>query len=229
MGKYLVSILFGGVFLGVGLLFALVISGNTREEATKIEGLPGQQYAEFVGLYPGAEVAVTGMLLNNPVLSDNPVAGYELVAYEIDEWNVTGDDNNTGNWTSKLRNIPLLSMQFEDLILPIHAEQNRPNLSGSLHTFIEEETYDNDWARYNGNRLYEGSLRIQGLRNSDLVTVVGDKADDGGIIPDRIHNGTHTDLVEYLREGVQIMQIVGGVFVVIGAVVLIGTAVYALK
>jgi hypothetical protein len=233
MGKYIFLILFGGTFLGGGLLLAFFVSPDTREEATNIEGLPGQQYVEFAGLYPGTEVAVTGTLRDNPTLSGDRVADYELVAYEIEEWDVSTDTdgNVSSKWVSISRNIPILTIQFEDAMLPIHAEQQQPQLSGDLHEFIEEASgsFGRSSAQYDGQGLYEGSLRIQGLRNNDLVTVIGDKADDGGVVPDRIHSGTHTDLINELRQQAQIMQIGGGIFAVIGAVVLIGTAVYALK
>jgi hypothetical protein len=53
-------------------------------------------------------------------------------------------------------------------------------------------------AEYNGQRLPDGSFRFRGLRNGDLVTVVGRKAISGEVVPSHLIGGDHEQLDAYI-------------------------------
>ena len=66
----------------------------------------------------------------------------------------------------------------------------------------------------------EGSIRQIGFKDDDLVTVVGMKADMQSITPERLFGGDRAQLVKNIRTGATISRIVGGVFVLVGFVMM---------
>jgi hypothetical protein len=88
-------------------------------------------------------------------------------------------------------------------------------MSGDLHEFLEEAIWG-EWATYNGSPLAEGSIRIQGVRNRDLVTVVGYKTGAGDLRPERLHGGDRVSLENLLRTDIKVLRIVGSVLLILG-------------
>ena len=85
------------------------------------------------------------------------------------------------------RVVPNLTLHVEGQTVPI-LRSDDACMSGPLY---EELVYSNGWeeAKYDGEWLPEGSLRIRGLTNGDLVTVLGKKASSDGVLPNELYAG----------------------------------------
>ena len=221
-----VPLIIGSIFLGMALYLWLVAAPDQDNEASHIEGLPGTSLAQYTDLPAGTEVAIRVMLVNNMTLTDDfyDVRTYELVAYKVDEWNVTTDSegDESGKWHTISHNIPSLTFQFEDAQYTLIREQRGAGLSfsGDLYEFLQRSASGKE-ASYDGEKLRDGSHRIRGFRDGDTVTVVGTRTAQGDVIPTRLHGGDRQSLVDDIRGEAHQARLVGGLFGCVGGVMLL--------
>jgi len=106
----------------------------------------------------------------------------------------------TGYWREVAQVVPGLMLTVSGgtvSTLPVP----RMTFGGNLTEWVETGSSLSTllMADYNGQRLPDGSLRTRGLRNGDLVTVVGRKAITGGVVPSHLIGGGHDQLVAHFR------------------------------
>jgi len=191
-----------GVFL-CGALMAFVISPQQAIEWRKIQGLPELDANGVQAAPSGQEIAMTGYLAGNTAVTADG-----LVAYEKHQWTVrtstsTSEDGETstptGSWDALETNIPVLNVNISGGTVSTVAATS-VNIGGNYQQTIERGT-SNVTADYDGSPLPEGSIRTQGFRDGDLVTIVGNKSSVGGVTPERIYGGDRNQLVEDIRGG----------------------------
>jgi hypothetical protein len=215
----------GSIFLlGCGLLFALVLAPQQKLEAQRIEKLPFMDATTVMGAIDGEDLLVTGVLVNNPVLmSDDP-----FVAYHKEEWDVTVPDydpnepnqENDGDWRTVERAFPNLQVDVSGQIVQSHRVDNVA-INGALHEAIYESNGYVE-ADYLSRSLPEGSLRVRGFYNGDLVTVWGVKASSGGIIPNELYAGDRVSFEESQHAAARGLLIAGISMLVCSPIVLVG-------
>ncbi len=196
---------FGGI-AGVGMflcgaLLAFVISPQQALEWRRIQSLPELDANGIQAASSGQEIAMSGYLAGNSALTEDG-----LVAYQKHQWAVrtsTTDDGETttpsGSWESLETNIPVLNVNVSGGTVSTVAATS-VKLGGSYQESIEQGS-SAVTADYDGSPLPEGSIRTQGFRDGDLVTIVGNKSSVGGVTPDRIFGGDRNQLVEDIRGG----------------------------
>ena len=225
----IVVCLIGLTFLLVGGALFGIVAPKQAGEGRRIARLPLLDAREYALATPGTLVAITGVLRDN-----EPRTLYELVAYRVDEWRVNREDkeesdlddlnNDPGGWWRTIQVvIPSLTVAVDGGTVRTAAVGGVP-LNGAVHEFIEPAYGWGRLARYQGEWLEEGSLRIQGLRNGDLVTVVGNKRTDGSLEPTRLFAGDREALVAHLHDTAQGATIAGVILALIGALLLGGLA-----
>ena len=223
-GRVLGAVIGSIALLGCGLLFAFVLAPQQKLEARRIEQLPIMDASMVIQAAAGDDVLVTGILVDNPVI----LAEDEFVAYALEEWRVTVPDYNPdepnqepdGNWESVQRVIPDLMVDVNgQVVRSLQVEDAAIN--GALHESIFESNgyYE---AEYMGSSLPEGSERVRGFYNGDLITVWGKKATVEGIIPDELYAGDRVSFEESQHAAAQGLFFAGVSMLVCAPIVLVG-------
>jgi len=104
---------------------------------------------------------------------------------------------------------------------------NSARLSGNLHVQIVKGD-SSIQAEYAGERLPDGTKRYRGLFNGDLVTVLGKKSANGGVLPEYIFGGDRLQFEESQRQAASGLLISGLCLIVLAPLLLIGGVLFAL-
>jgi hypothetical protein len=202
------AVIGAGIILVLGAFLAFVLSPRQASLARKVERMPDMDAVSVSAAQSGADVLITGQLQDNRVLDEGG-----FVAYTLQEWEVTppdtddDDDEPKGSWKTRERAAPDLKLEVGGQTVEI-LRTDGVSMSGPLH---EDLIYGNGWeeAKYDGEWLPEGSLRIRGFLNGDLVTVWGKKASNGGVIPDELYAGDRVAFAGSKRRAAQGLLIAG--------------------
>lgn len=207
------------LFLICGALLAFVISPQQALEWRRIQALPELDAASLAATASGEEVAITGILSGNEELT-----GDGLVAYKREQWKVKPpddeDDTASGSWEVIERVVPALAVDIRGGTVSTIPDDSA-SLSGSTHDTLERGS-GTQTASYEGEQLPDGSVRTQGFKNGDLVTVIGRKATTGGIVPDRVFGGDRVQLVDSIRSGARAAFLFGIGMMICAPLVLVG-------
>lgn len=226
-GRIGAAIAAGGIavcFLGFGALLAFVLSPQQAMEWRRIEGLPELDAAAYAAATVGAEVALTGTLTDNPTLGSDG-----LVAYIREQWDVepadksddsSSNDQPKGSWDTIETNVPVLTIAINGGNIKTITVSSA-NLGGNMRETAIKQGTGSEKASYNGQQLPEGSTRMRGFSNGDVVTVVGHKASTGGLTPARIFGGDRVQLIENIRSGARTMFAIGIGMMICSPIVLI--------
>ena len=219
IGSAFAAVLAAICFLAFGAVMAFVISPQQAAEWRRIQNLPELTASTFASTATGEEVAVTGTLEGNA-----PLNAYNHVAYTVDEWRVDPPDEDdstpVGSWSSIETVVPELSVAISGGTISTTGV-NSATMGGNLDEIVDE-AFSSQTAKYDGRDLGEGSLRIRGFREGNLITVVGNKASTGDLIPERLYGGDRVQLVDSIRASARTTFIIGIVMMVISPLVLVG-------
>jgi hypothetical protein len=204
-----------GIFVficcGCGIAGSLGASNWFSNRADKIEKLP-----TTTNVNTGEDTVLTGTLDGNTVLANDPDAGdiseYGLVMYQFQRYDrTTRRNNNGGNRTSG--SWDTVRTEFQPLTMTVNGETIRFDRKGSFSINGDLTTYNLD-----GGSTTDGSRRLRGFRNGDLVTIVAEKQSDGSFKADEIYGGTRDDLIKNTRTAATIFRYCGYGMVVVGGV-----------
>jgi hypothetical protein len=179
-------------------LMVFIFSPRQALLARRIDRMPVLDATAIQAARPGAEILVAGRLQDNPVLEQGG-----FVAYTRDEWRVTppapDDDDNkpTGSWTTAESVVPDLTILVKERTVRILRAED-VTMSGALDEKLirSDATLEAD---HDGKSLPNGTQRIQGMLNGDLITVLGKKASTGGVIPTELFAGDRVAFAESKR------------------------------
>ncbi|MBN1120480.1 MAG: hypothetical protein JXJ17_05340 [Anaerolineae bacterium] len=204
---------------GMGIFLAFVMSSQQEAEYQRIEALPEQTAASFANLSTGADALITGTLEDNPEKN-----AYGHVAYTVETWDVTEPtDEETlykGNWRRIEVQLPALTVSVDGDEIGTAADSTA-TFGGALHEEIEEGQ-GGFAAEYNGRSLKDGSLRIRGVSNGDLVTLIGHKDGSGRLVPEKLYVGSRSQLINDIQTSSKAALWAGILMMVCSPVVLVG-------
>src|SRR5688572_26725947 len=176
-----------------GFVMTFVMAPRQALHASSIARLPSMGAAEVAAAAPGDTILVTGVLAGNSPAR----AGSDLVAYTVDEWEVTLPDAEDspdapprGAWKPHETEPAALTLEVDGQPLELLAVTG-VRIDGALH----EELVPGDSqivADDSGEARPDGTLRYRGLADGDLATVLGDKAATGGVTPEELFAGGRT-------------------------------------
>jgi hypothetical protein len=223
----------GAVFLvACGASLAFVLAPRQALEARHVERLPEMVAEDVAAAEPGDEVLITGRLEDNPVIAEG-----RFVAYTRDTWQVTvptpssqADSQGgkpTGQWKTVERVVPDLTLSVNGRTVEILRARGAA-MSGPLHERLDRAYFSYREAEYHGEMLAEGSERLRGFHNGDLVTVLGVRASGGGVIPDELFAGDRVAFVEGEKKAAQGLLICGLCMMGVAPIVVVGGIVSAL-
>lgn len=202
-----------------GAVLTFFISTQQAAEWRRIQNAPQLDAATFDALTTGDTAVVTGTLVDNPTILD------DFVAYRVQEWDVEVDaeaGTANGDWETVETNYPALTLEITGGRINT-LQTNSLAVGGSLTEQITESD-----STTSAEGLPEGSTRVRGVRNGDLVTIVGEKASTGDLVPERVFAGDRVQLVDTIRTGARSAAVIGVVMMVLSPVILIGGGLVAL-
>lgn len=204
-----------------GAIMAFVISPQQAVEWRRIQNLPELDAGGVAAAAAGEKLAVTGILEDNPTLNDEGLVLYRHERWEVTPPDPTDSEDTTpdGSWKLVEQNIPVLAIQISGGSISTLPDDSAM-LGGQMHEWLTEGPGPLE-ASTGGQQLPDGSERIQGFRNGDLVTITGQKASTGGIVPDRIFGGDRVQLVEDIRGQARAALIMGVGMMICAPIVLV--------
>ena len=211
-----------------GGLTAFVVAPGQAIKASRIARMP-QMDAEAVRVAAaGDPILITGTLTGNSPLLDNS----ELVAYREEHWVVTLPDSNSsetdpsGRWETGNTVIPNLNLTLNDQLIAILASAEA-QLSGSLHESVALSD-SSLRASHEGESLPDGSQRFSGLANGDVITVWGQKASTGAVIPEQLYLGDRVSFEADQRNAASALFYSGLCAMLFSPIIFIGGGAYVL-
>jgi hypothetical protein len=152
--------------------------------------------------------------------------------YQLQEWEVTLPDSNDssdepdGSWDTLEVVVPRLQLSLPGGQISIHAD-DRVKLSGPLR---EEWVYSTSslTAEFDDEQVPDGTRRYLGIYNGDLVTVWGQRASAGGVVPDEIFVGDRVAFIDKEHSAARGMLIAGISMLVCSPIILAGGVLSAL-
>jgi hypothetical protein len=189
-------VLFGLVFVALGVFMGVFVAGEARAEARRAEALTLAGAAALEGAAPGAELLVEGTLS-----AGNPARFRDFVAYVREEFR-GADTNGDEKWFEDERVTPPLQIEAGGLVLLANEDYR---LEGPHQRWQEEGL---NWS----SRTEEGSKRYRGYVAEGPVMVVGTVAPgpEGNLIrAELVYGGTRADYIAELRGSAGIFPWVG--------------------
>lgn len=214
-----------------GALMTFVLSPAQALEALRVSQLPQMNAQDVQSAAPGETLLFTATLTDNVPPQDR----VNMVAYRVEEWRVTvpsessrGGDapHPSGHWETLETVVPELSAELGGQVISLHRSKG-VGLGGALHEKVIKSNSPLQ-AMDMGEPLPDGTRRYRGLMNGDLVTVLGKKASDGGVIPGQLFAGDRIAFEESLRDAAKGLFSAGLCMIALAPTVLIGGLLFAL-
>ena len=211
-----------------GGLMAFGFAPAQAIQAYRISRMPvTEDVAQVAAAETGEELLFTGVLRDNAPLLDR------FVAYSAEEWKVTmpsddtrGSSEPSGHWEAAETVIPALTLELDGQPVSLQ-ETGSARLSGSLHIQMVRGDSPNQ-AEYEGEFLPDGTRRYQGFFDGDLVTVLGKKSANGGVLPEHIFGGDRLQFEESQRQAASGLFIAGLCLMAFAPLLLIGGLLFVL-
>lgn len=211
-----------------GLIFGL--AGSYENDAKEIEEL-----AEFSAGSLHDKVYATGTISGSEAITSDPLLGdiaqYELVGYQVDRWDVTrssggGSGSNRTRSSSYNGSWEDVSSAFGPFALDDGKINVMPNSSvtidGDVHEYLLPGSGGNGLSdTYNGQTVRDGTLRLQGFQNGDLITVMGIRREGDVLNAEKMYGGTRAEWVADLKGQAENSRSVGYILAVCGACFLV--------
>lgn len=210
-----------------GLIFGL--AGSYENDAKEIEEL-----AEFSAGSLHDKVYATGTIGGSDAIASDPLLGdisqYELVGYQVDRWDVTrssGSSRSSGTRSSSYNGSwEDVSSAFGPFALDDGKINVTPNdsvtIDGDVHEYLLPGSGGNGLSdTYNGQTVRDGTLRLQGFQNGDLITVMGIRREGDLLSAEKMYGGTRAEWVSDLKGQAQDSRSVGYILAVCGACFLV--------
>jgi len=217
-------------------LLCLLCGGLTAFGFAPAQAIQAYRISRMPVTEDGAQVAAAEMgeeLLFTGVLRDNALLLNRFVAYAAEEWKVTmpsedarGSSEPSGHWETAETVIPALTLDLNGQPVSLHGTDSA-HLSGSLHTQMVKGDGPNQ-AEYEGELLPDGTRRYRGLFDGDLVTVLGRKSANGGVLPEHLFGGDRLQFVESQRQAASGLFMAGLCMMAFAPLLLIGGLLWAL-
>ncbi len=213
-GSLSLAVILVSAFLFVGGYLTFVVYPENIKEMNHFAEIPWMTFDQFKTVGLNQDSLIQGNLSDNKVVGKNA-----LVAYVVQRWDVTYDDEEDayeGRWETISSNWPKLTVTIPRG--KVRTGSGVPSrLMGSMHEYVTVRKQGPS-AEYNDELLPHGSERIRGVKNRDLVTVVGEKFADDGIKAEYFYYGSRESFLKALKLNAGIMRIFGIVLFVVGLI-----------
>jgi hypothetical protein len=196
-------------FLTMGAALTFWVAPRVGEESQEISHLPELDLAAYRATAPGTRVAVTGVLQDNEEFS----GGYVAVARTI--WMLSPEDDTEGVWRDMGTYVPHLTVAIEGGTITTDRGVG-VLLTGAMH---EETILPDSGTPSEDGEPVEGTIQARGLRNGDLVTIIGVKTDTGELLPDEVYGGSREEMIVERRQPSQVWLVIGPALMVFAVII----------
>jgi len=185
-----IGIILGLLIGAVGYFLGFVASPGAAQDQALLDTALVPDKTAIESLAAGSEVAIQGTLDGNTELNTDA-----LVAYTVErlvERPARSDSGKRHRWEFVASEFALLKLQIDGGAILISAPGPIVNITGNAHEVIDTSTELAGTARtflYNGQNLGTGARRIRGVRNGDIVSVIGTRTGSGDVQLRRVHAG----------------------------------------
>jgi hypothetical protein len=228
-----IAIILGGFaftacLLGTGIYFTFVASPTGSAEIDRLEKLPDLTAGNLASVSPGEEYIVTGILEGN-----EPQIIIGFVAYYTETWGYEkkyyfrSPPKLQWKWYLSGIGMPPLTITLDDgpittAEVPLAYPPSNMNLSfsGDLH----EQLFPAESGlagTYEGELLYEGSVRTRGFLNGDLVTIHARINAEGEPRPLHLHGGTRASMFADMRQRERVVPTTGIIMMAVSLIPLV--------
>lgn len=196
----------GAVFTLVGGVVLFVVLPNNRADIQALEALPVLDAARLSDTPDNTRAIIEGRISER-----NEKMLQELVTYSIYEYE---DDGDSRSWYFQ-----------ESVTPPLWIDVAGESGQRRLRVVNREYTLQNPPGRYEPeDRPQNGSLRYEGFRMGDSVTLVGivvRQGDEREIHAEELFGGTAAGYKQYRREDLAGLTLLGGIFGGLGVLFLV--------
>lgn len=202
----LLLLLFGSIFLTVGIAVATIGASNATRAAERAEALRPLGAAGLDDTFPGRDALVEGT-----IDSRTRAQFREFVAYVRYEYQGK-DENEDERWVEDVRVTPPLLLATVSGLVTIGGAGYR--IEGPAHEWRESDTLT--WTGA------EGTKRYTGLRAGDAVTAIGtvvDGAEGRELAAEVVFAGTQAEYAAAKRQESAAARLVGGIAALTGTVI----------
>jgi hypothetical protein len=212
---FILSLFFSAALVAAGLAMIYLLTPRTVADVQTIEQAYVTDGAAYEALAPGQDVVVTGTPEGNAAVGPD-----NMVAYFVDRLEAKRmSDETDWIWVREAEEIPPITMRVGwGTVTLVSMAEGYARVGGDLYETVEQGGGSRRFTYvYKGQSLREGARRTTGLRNGDLVTVVGKKTATGEIEGRWYFGGDQTALHKSAAKSALIVRIIGHVLVIIGA------------
>jgi hypothetical protein len=180
----------GGIML-LGVLILLITELFSLSVGPQMKNTQKVSIAQFGQLPTSTEVTVSGYLMDNPML-----IGTDLVALISKQHKQ--DSSGDWHWEIVGSTIPDLTLADQAGEITIHSDSKTWLIDEDLNKAIILKPDINKSSEFD----------YWGLRNGELITVLGTKSADGSLLAKEISKGTYENLEKNLVLGMSSMKLV---------------------
>ena len=205
-------IVFGLVFLALGILLATVGARQASAQAERAERLQPLTAAALDDSQPGREALVEGRISDR-----NPALFQGFVAYVREEYRGS-DDQDREKWEEDERRTPRLLIEVADGLVRLADE--RYALDSPPYTWSESQSA----LAWNG-LTGEGTKRYRGFRAGDPALAIGTLVSGSEgleLRAEQVYGGTRSGYIADRRQSAIWMPRIGAIFGLIGAAIALG-------
>jgi hypothetical protein len=191
--------------IGIGIF-------GSRAMASEAERVARLQPLSATEVDRGA--AGTAALIEGRISRRNRTRFGDYVAYLREEYRGSDSDGDQIWQVDERVTPPILIDAPGGMVQLINDDYN---LSGDLHEWRDSNS--NFWNGFTN----EGTRRYKGFHPGDAVTVIGELAmgrEGSGISAEQLYGGSQNDYVEYQRFGARFLPWFGGIFSIVGLIML---------
>jgi hypothetical protein len=204
----LFAIIFGLLFLALGVILGVFGAADARAEAARAEALAPLNAAALDDRAPGETALVAGALSPR-----NRALFRDYVAYTVEEYRGEDDSNDDPEWEREAEVTPPLLIEAGGIVRVANEDYR---IEGALTRWQESQVLT--WNGFSG----EGTKRYAGLVAGQPVTTIGAVvagAEENELRAEVVFGGTQAQYVAAQRQSAFMLPIIGGIFGAIGLIV----------
>ena len=221
----LAAFLVAAIFAGFGAYCSLSVYPSHVKRSESLKKIPVlESFGAFRELSQGDKCVLNGRLKANPVI----VEERNFVAFILYEWDVrtTDDQDNPtkGSWIEIEAKIPSLTIEIDSG--EVKTTSGKPESLHAAHDLfiISNPSGRNKWQRamYEDKMLGDGARALKGLKNDDMVVVIGSKEGEVIVKPDYLWaDSSVDDIFRSVNTSGMFFLALGCIFMIIGAIIAI--------
>lgn len=198
-------LIFGLVFLFLGVTLGIFGAAGARAEAARAEALAPLTAAALDDKAPGETALVEGTLSTR-----NPALFRDYVAYTVEEYRGQKSNSSEPRWEREEKVTPPLLVEAGGIVRVANDDYR---IAGQLNNWQESQVLS--W----NSITNEGTKRYAGLVAGQVVTAIGAVvagAEGNELQAEVVFGGTRAQYIESQHQSAFWLPIIGGIFGVIG-------------